>query len=96
MNTQQWGTGRRRALLLPGITSSAATMWEIGEGLAGAGWTVPRPRPKFGHGVAAAVPGTDVTLLGCYHVSQQNTFTGVLTVPMLDGLFAQAKALSKV
>lgn len=37
MHTEQWGAGR--AVLLPGITSSAATMWEIGEGLAAAGWT---------------------------------------------------------
>jgi pimeloyl-ACP methyl ester carboxylesterase len=42
LHTEQWGTdgtGAGRALLLPGITSSAATMWELGEGLAAAGWS---------------------------------------------------------
>jgi pimeloyl-ACP methyl ester carboxylesterase len=42
LHTEQWGspdTAGRRALLLPGITSSAATMWELGEGLAAAGWS---------------------------------------------------------
>ena len=54
----------------------------------------PVPRPAFGHG--ALWPGADGSpaLLGCYHVSQQNTFTGKLTPEMLDAVFARAKELA--
>lgn len=61
--------------------------------LAGAGWTVPRPAPKFGHGasvtLAPARPDREpLELFGCYHVSQQNTFTGRLTPAMVEQVLA--------
>jgi uracil-DNA glycosylase family 4 len=51
-----------------------------------------RPRPTFGHGAEARVG--PYTLLGCFHPSQQNTFTGKLTPAMLDEVLGRARALA--
>lgn len=60
--------------------------------LIAAGWHVPSPRPKFGHGTTVTLAGpTPLTLLGSFHVSQQNTFTGKLTPAMLEAVLIQAK-----
>jgi uracil-DNA glycosylase family 4 len=67
--------------------------------LSAAGWAVPAPRPRFGHGVEVTLDGTldgprPLHLLGCYHVSQQNTFTGRLTPAMVEAVLTRAKTLA--
>jgi uracil-DNA glycosylase family 4 len=60
--------------------------------LATAGWEVPVPRPKFGHGARVELAGpAPLVLFGCFHVSQQNTFTGRLTPAMVEDVLRQAK-----
>ncbi len=51
-----------------------------------------RPRPRFGHG--AELPGERYSLIGCYHPSQQNTFTGKLTEPMIDAVLERARRMA--
>jgi uracil-DNA glycosylase family 4 len=61
------------------------------------GWDVPRPRPRFAHGAEVRITGPgdrDIVLLGCFHVSQQNTFTGRLTPQMLDAVLSRARELA--
>ena len=62
------------------------------------GYDVARPKPKFGHGaetVLTSAAGGTVTILGSYHPSQQNTFTGKLTEAMLDAVLGRAAELGQ-
>jgi uracil-DNA glycosylase family 4 len=79
----------RSIVVLGGFAWQA--LWPV---LAGVGFTLPRPRPAFGHGAEVELTGpggTPVLLIGCYHPSQQNTFTGRVTGEMTDAVFARAR-----
>jgi uracil-DNA glycosylase len=60
--------------------------------LAARGDKIPRPRPRFAHGAEASVGG--MVLLGCYHPSQQNTFTGRLKPGMMEDVLRRAAELA--
>jgi uracil-DNA glycosylase len=82
----------RVVLALGGFGWSAALA-----ALAAGGVAIPRPRPMFGHGAEVELtgPAGSLRLLGCFHPSQQNTFTGRLTEPMLDALLDRARELAR-
>ena len=83
----------RELALLPNlrvIVCLGAFAWDAAlRLLALAGTPAPRPRPRFAHAAEAA------PLIGCFHPSQQNTFTGRLTAPMLDAVLARALELAE-
>jgi len=74
-------------VVLGGFAYEAA--WRV---LGVGGHELPRPRPRFGHGLEVVVDR--FTILGCYHPSQQNTFTRRLTEPMLDAVLVRARHLA--
>ena len=87
---QELNSLRPRAAICLGSIAWKATL----DSFRALGATTPRPLPKFGHGVEITIDST--ALLGCYHVSQQNTFTGRLTPAMLDAVLRRAKVIARV
>jgi uracil-DNA glycosylase len=84
---------RLRAVVALGSFGWSAALATLGRN----GFAIPRPRPAFGHGMDVAldrISGPAVRLLGCYHPSQQNTFTGKLTEAMLDEVLHRAATIS--
>lgn len=88
---------RELEIIRPHIRSVVALgsfAWQAAAGgLAQVGFAIPRPRPRFGHAAQVELPhpdGGSVSLIGSYHPSQQNTFTGKLTATMLDEVFTAA------
>jgi uracil-DNA glycosylase family 4 len=113
-----WWLDHEVALLAPTVRVVVALgsfAWDAGlRALHRLGWVVPRPRPRFGHGVQVDLAPADgapphdlapgaawtqvryrLAVIGSYHVSQQNTFTGRLTEPMLDDVLARAVEVSR-
>ena len=73
------------------VTLGAFGYEALWSALRDSGVDLPRPRPRFGHFVEVATPRA--TIIGCFHPSQQNTFTGKLTEPMIDAVLARAREL---
>ena len=75
------------------VVTLGSFAWDVAlRALAAVGEPRPRPRPKFGHGAETQIGRFE--LLGCFHPSQQNTFTGKLTQPMIDAVFERARELA--
>lgn len=91
---------REVALVAPSLAAVVALggyAWDAAlRAFGAAGVVVPKPKPRFGHGaeVVLALSGREVRLLGCYHPSQHNTFTGRLTPAMLDDVLGRAAELA--
>lgn len=89
---------RELALVAPGVRvvfTLGGIGWQAAlAAMRRAGWQdIPRPKPTFGHGASVPLrtPYGVVTLIGSYHVSQRNTFTGLLTPAMLDEVLTLAR-----
>ena len=94
---------REMRLLLPGLAAVVCLGgigWDAAlRALAASGVAIPRPKPRFGHAVEVelTVPArAPLRLLGCYHPSQQNTFTGRLTEPMIDAVLGRAAEIASL
>ena len=81
--------GRARVIVALGSFAWDGALRALGE----LGIERPCPKPHFGHGAEAALG--PYRLVGCFHPSQQNTFTGKLTEEMLDQVFSRAKELAR-
>jgi uracil-DNA glycosylase family 4 len=77
------------------ILCLGAFAWAAGLRLLEArGAELPRPRPRFGHAAELHVSPPHPALLGCFHPSQQNTFTGKLTAEMIDGVLLRTSEIA--
>ncbi|SDD02738.1 uracil-DNA glycosylase [Actinokineospora iranica] len=95
-NCRPW-LERELALLRPtlrAVVVLGAFGWQALLPILATAWSVPRPRPRFGHGVRHDLPALDggppLAVHGCYHVSQRNTSTGLLTLDMVCDVLAAA------
>jgi len=76
------------------VTLGAFGYHALSQVLRDTGVDLPRPRPRFAHGLEVHTPRA--TIIGCFHPSQQNTFTGRLTEPMLDAVLTRARELTSL
>ncbi len=83
-----------RVIVCLGAFAWAAALRLLANVPDGTAGRLPRPVPRFAHG--GEWQGARYTLIGCYHPSQQNTFTGRLTEPMIDGVLERARSLARM